>query len=114
MPEYTNAKDSIWVSDTPEHNLLGFQVKVPCNLEKLTFGSDNEEVNIYGPSDYIGQMAIIKNGKILKGAAKTPSGMPADSIIFEVKFPEDAIAAYYSCDHYLASGFRYTGLAADE
>jgi hypothetical protein len=110
----SNKTDSIWVSDSKDMNLLGYQVKVPCNLEALTFGSDDEQDNIYGPSTYIGDKAIVKNGKILLGAAKTPSGMPADSIFFEVKLAEDKIANSYGYDHYQVVGYRYTGFAADE
>lgn len=111
-----NDKDSIWVSDLT--NLLGFQVKVPCDLAKLTFGSEDSFPNIdmggaQGDGD-IGATAIIKNGKILKGAATTPSGMPADSIFFEVILDSDAYAAAYGYDHYQAVGYRYTGFAADE
>lgn len=109
-----NQTDSIWVSDSKDMNLLGYQVKVPCNVGNLTFGSENESANVYGPSTYIGDKAIVKNGKILKGAATTPSGMPADSIFFEVKLSGDAYAAYYGYDHYQVVGYRYTGFAADE
>ena len=110
----SNTKDSIWVSDSKDMNLLGYQVKVPCNLENLTFGSENESLNVYGPSDVVGEKAIVKNGKILKGAAKTPSGMPADSIYFEVKLLDDYYAARYGYDAYQVTGYRYTGFAADE
>ncbi|MBR3074324.1 MAG: hypothetical protein IKH11_01020 [Bacteroidales bacterium] len=110
----SNTKDSIWVSDTKEKNLLGYQVKVPCNLDNLTFGADQELPNIYGPSKYIGPKAIVKNGKILKGAAKTPSGMPADSIYFELKLSDDYFANGYGYDSYQVTGYRYTGFAADE
>ena len=109
-----NKTDSIWVSDSKDMNLLGYQVKVPCNLEALTFGSEDEGDNIYGPSTYIGDKAIVKNGKIMPGQATTPSGMPADSIFFEVKLVGDAYAAYYGYDHYQVVGYRYTGFAADE
>lgn len=110
----SNTADSIWVSDTKDMNLLGYQVKVPCNLQNLTFGSSTEETNVYGPSDYIGEKAIITNGKIILGGAKTPSGMPADSIYFELKLMDDAYAATYGYDRYQVLGYRYTGFAADE
>ena len=110
----SNTKDSIWVSDSKDMNLLGYQVKVPCNLQTLTFGSENVETNVYGPGKYIGDKAIVRNGKIMKGAATTPSGMPADSIYFELKLIDDAIAAAYGYDSYQVCGFRYTGFAADE
>lgn len=112
-----NTPDSIWVSDLD--NMLGFQVKVPCNLSGLTFGSEDAGVNIMEggyaiTNGYTDGSAIIKNGKILKGAATTPSGMPADSIYFEFALGADALAAYYGYDHYQAVGYRYTGFAADE
>jgi len=114
----SNRADSIWVSDTENSNLLGFQVKVPCDLSSLTFGSENEAVNVNEDGamadGYIGATAIVKKGKIMLGAAKTPSGMPADSIFFEVSFKDDAYAANYGYDHYQAVGYRYTGFAADE
>lgn len=111
-----NDKDSIWFSDLG--NLLGIQVKIPCNLADLTFGSDDQFENIntdgaLGDGD-IDAGTIIKNGKILKGAATTPSGMPADSIYFEIFIENDGYAAGYGYDHYTAAGFRYTGFAADE
>lgn len=115
----SNVADSIWVSDTENSNLFGYQVKVPCNLGELTFGSETEEPNrhpdSYGQGEgYISDKAVVSKGKILLGAAKTPSGMPADSIYFEVKFSDDAIAATYGFDHYQAVGYRYTGLKADD
>ena len=111
-----NDADSIWFSDLD--GLLGIQVKIPCNLADLTFGSDEQFENIntggaLGDGD-IDAGTIIKNGKILKGAATTPSGMPADSIYFEIFIENDGYAAYYGWDHYTAAGFRYTGFAADE
>jgi len=113
----SNTTDSIFVSDID--NLLGFQVKIACDVANLTFGSANEETNImsggYGISNgYITDKAIIKNGKIIPGAATTPSGMPADSIYFEVVLGGDALAAAYGYDHYQAVGYRYTGFANDD
>ena len=45
-------------------------------------------------------------GKVLAGAATTPSGMPADSIVFFVNVQGD--------DTYKIAGFRRTGFPADE
>lgn len=112
-----NDADSIWFSDLG--GLFSIQVKIPCNLADLTFGSDVAGVNIDETgtafkNGYIGLGTTIKNGKILKGAATTPSGMPADSIYCEIFIENDAYAAAYGYDHYTAEGFRYTGFAADE
>lgn len=112
-----NDADSIWFSDLG--GLFSIQVKIPCNLADLTFGSDVAGVNIDETgadlaAGYIGVGTTIKNGKILKGAATTPSGMPADSIYCEIFIENDLYAATYGYDHYTAAGFRYTGFAADE
>lgn len=115
----SNSADSLWVSDTDESNFLGYQVKVPCNLSALSFGSDTEEPNRHPDSygianSYITDKVIVSKGKIMPGAATTPSGMPADSIYFEVKLSDDALAAAYGYDHYQVVGYRYTGFAGDE
>lgn len=56
----------------------------------------------------------ISDGKILKGAAVTPSGAVADSICFYVVFSDDQYRAHGYWDKIRVSGYRYTGLAADE
>ena len=68
----------------------------------------------------------ITDGKILNGAATTPSGMPADSIVFYVEFDDDyspvdeTMTDYeytptlYGFKNYRVSGYRYTGLANDD
>ena len=48
----------------------------------------------------------VTDGKVLAGAATTPSGMPADSIVFFVNIQGD--------DTYKIAGFRRTGFPADE
>lgn len=113
-----NDTDHILISD--EGNHLGWKAKVPCNLSALTFGSSEMLPNIEGETDYHGAGIIINNGKIVKGGAETPSGMPADSIYFEVTLEDDYYIGYYSYyeygdyTHYIVSGYRYTGFAADE
>ncbi|GHU08603.1 hypothetical protein FACS189431_5170 [Alphaproteobacteria bacterium] len=54
-------------------------------------------------------ITIIK-GKVLKGAATTPSGVPADSIVFYIKFSDDSYGFTYT----KVSGFRRTGFPADD
>ncbi len=66
----------------------------------------------------------ITNGAIIKGAATTPSGMPADSIVFYVEFDDDYTKddegnlvyapEAYGFKNYRISGYRYTGFAKDE
>jgi hypothetical protein len=49
-------------------------------------------------------------------AATTPSGMPADSIVFYVQFTDDDLSYQeaYGYTRYKVSGYRYTGFTADE
>lgn len=66
----------------------------------------------------------ITDGKILNDAATTPSGMPADSIVFYVEFDDDYTEvdedvfeytpAVYGFAKYRISGYRYTGFALDD
>lgn len=68
----------------------------------------------------------ITDGKILKGAATTPSGMPADSIVFYVEFDDDYTQLDEESDkveytptafgfkNYRISGYRYTGFTNDD
>ena len=117
-----NDAETMFVQDYPgpaKQYLWNFQVKVKCDLGANTFSVADGEDLIYGIP------VKITNGKILPGAAKTPSGMPADSIVFEVLFGddpyaapneealgEDFVGAFY--DHLRVTGYRYTGLAADD
>lgn len=67
----------------------------------------------------------ITDGKILKGAATTPSGMPADSIVFYIEFDDDFsyneetddyeyTPTLYGFKSYRLSGYRYTGFTNDD
>lgn len=51
----------------------------------------------------------IDGGKVLEGAATTPSGAKADSIVFYVSFSDDEDPG----TKYKVSGYRYTGFSAD-
>ena len=90
-------------------NFWDFNVKVAANQESLTFGNSGEAQNLSYDC-----MVTLKNGKITKNGATTPSGMPADAIEFEVSFDDDPYPAAYGFDHYKVHGFRYTGLANDD
>ncbi len=106
-----NATNKIYVDDLG--NFRAFKVQADLDLANLTFSVNegiSEFVDDEGPYDIA---VTITNGKILKGAAKTPSGMPADSIVFDILFEDDEyVGSYY--DHMRIEGFRYTGLANDE
>ena len=51
----------------------------------------------------------IDGGKILLGAATTPHGTPADSIVYYISFSDDEPGMRYK-----VSGYRYSGLAVDD
>lgn len=64
---------------------------------------------------YLSNVSIITKleivgGKVLKGAATTPSGHPADSIVFYIRFYDDSYGFTYT----KVSGFRRTGFGADD
>lgn len=52
--------------------------------------------------------AIIKNGKIIRGAATTSGGNVSDSIYLEIEFSDD------SGFPYIIAGYRRTGFVEDE
>lgn len=99
-----NNTSQMWIDDGG--NFWEFKGKVNIDYATLSFsGSDVQNVS------YDSKFTIT-NGKILKDLAKTPSGMAADSIVFEVKFDDDD--ANLPFDRYRVTGFRYTGFVADE
>ncbi|MDR0506356.1 MAG: hypothetical protein LBH32_06025 [Dysgonamonadaceae bacterium] len=82
-----------------------YKVKVKLNYDAKTFEVPTTDNLAYEDC----KVTIIK-GKILLGAATTPSGMPADSIVFYVKFSDDPYGFTYT----KVSGFRRTGFPADD
>ncbi|MBR6857681.1 MAG: hypothetical protein IKM90_09625 [Bacteroidaceae bacterium] len=91
-------KDSLWFDD-------GFwqeKFKIGCNYGNLTFSSDTVE-SITGS----GCHAVLRYGQVLKGAATTPRGQKADSIIVYVYY-DDGYGFTYKF-----SGYRYTGFSDD-
>jgi hypothetical protein len=75
----------------------------------LTFSGQNAD-NLYGD----GCVINVTGGKIVKGGAKTPSGMPADAIEFYITFSDDEDGPAYGWDSFYIHGYRYTGFAGDE
>ena len=101
-----NDKDSLFIQDV-DGAFWDFKVKVACNQEDDTFGIIGAE-NLQYPCN-----ADVINGKILRAAAKTPSGQPADSIVLDILFDDDPyVGVYY--DRLRITGYRYTGLKADD
>jgi hypothetical protein len=112
VPVYTyntaaNVDSLMWLKDA---NCLSALTTLHANVDKLTFYSgvatslgSSAEINKLEGSTSVTYKVI--NGAIFKGAAKTPSGLAADSIRY-----------YVVCgtDTFKVAGFRYTGFPADE
>ena len=112
-----NTADTLFVDDL--ENFWTFKVKVSCNTSDKTFGNDDYVDNFKYESG-----VKLTEGKILNGAATTPSGMPADSIMFYVVFDDDYtededgnllyVPEAYGFAKYRISGYRYTGFKNDD
>lgn len=94
-----NDADSIWITDA--HNFWQFEMKIPCNVNTLTFSCPEKDYDAAGTGK-----AIITNGKVLLGAATNLHGMPNDSITLDITFNDDDPAYGYI---YRLSGQKYTG-----
>jgi len=102
-----NVSTEMWLDDV--ENFWKFKVVVNLNYDNATFSTNNFVDNYY----YESQVKIT-NGKVLYNAAKTPSGMPADSIVFYVSFDDDTYPENYGYENYKIAGYRYTGFNDDE
>lgn len=102
-----NVADKMYVSDLG--NFWDYTVVVNCDCNALTFSTNGEAQN-----EAYDCKVNIENGKILLGAATTPSGMPADSLVYYVSFSDDDNLAAYGFAKYKVSGYRRTGFVSDE
>ncbi len=102
-----NVPNEIWVDDLG--NFWEFKVKASSNVNNYTFSTPDSVANAYYDCK-----VLIEDGKILPGAATTPHGTAADSIVFYVSFSDDDLPATYGFAKYKISGYRYTGLASDD
>lgn len=105
--------DSMWIDDNKNMYLnstydYSIKTKIAIDLNSETF-SIADATNGYNSTKII----TITDGKILKGAATTPSGMPADSIVFTVSFSGDPLPSIYGYTAYRVAGYRYTGFTND-
>lgn len=94
------ATDKLWISDN--NNFWQFQVKANANIEAMTFSVDAGTDLVWDDN------TTIRNGKILEGAATSPSGVVTDSIYFEVEWASDPGTIYRG------AGYRYTGWPEDD
>ncbi|KOS06436.1 hypothetical protein AM493_10620 [Flavobacterium akiainvivens] len=86
------------------NSFTGWWLETPLdyNLETLTFSATDS------PNSADDSVVTITEGKILKGAAHSPSGVVADSIYFKGVFDYDPETVL------IFSGFRRTGFEEDE
>lgn len=99
----------VWLTD--EGHFWDYKVKIPVNLETMTFGSENIVMNEVDGYDID---VIVKNGKIIKDVVKLPSGVNADSIYFEIWFDDLEDATGIANDKLLVGGHRKSGYLEDE
>lgn len=97
-----NSETEMWLDDL--NNFWNYKLKVNVNYAERTFSTTGFANNVTYESG-----VKITDGKILENAAKTPSGMPADSIVYMVQFDDDEDELTYKI-----SGFRRTGFSADD
>lgn len=98
-----NKDTEMWIDD--EKNFWDYKLKVDVNYDTRTFSTKDFVEN----TSYNCKVKIT-DGKILKGAALSPSGMPADSIVYMIQFDDDTTPGAI----YKISGFRRTGFPADD
>ncbi len=97
-----NVPTEMWLEDGA--NFWDYKVKVNVDYNNRTFTTNDFIDN----TSYDCKVKIT-DGKILEGAALTPSGMPADSIVYMIQFDDDPDGLTYK-----VSGFRRTGFPADD
>lgn len=97
-----NSTTQMWIDDQETYWNFRFLVNIDNNA--MTFSCDSTDYDAAGSGK-----ALVKNGKILLGAAKNLHGMPTDSIVFEIGFNDDSYPAKYGFDHYRVEGIKYGG-----
>ena len=106
-----NVPTELLLTDDRDDPFWQFKVKVMADPNLMTFSTSYGENLVEGYEDLV---MIVTGGKITKGGASTPSGMPADAIEFYISFNDDPDGPKYGWDSFYVHGYRYTGLAADE
>lgn len=104
-----NSATEMWFSDYPakvgDYSFWKFKLKVDLDYKNKTFSVATTENTSYSPCDI-----TVIGGKVLEGAATTPRGAVADSIVAYVKFSDDS----YGFTYMKMSGYRYTGFDEDK
>ena len=97
-----NSSTEMWLEDGGF--FWDYKVKVNIDYNNRTFTTNDFIDN----TSYECKVKIT-DGKILEGLATTPSGMPADSIVYMIQFSDDENNLTYK-----VSGFRRTGFSNDD
>lgn len=96
-----NTPDVMWFDIDDQY--MGAKVKCNVNYPERTFTCQNQETSKERIINIIG-------GKVMEGAATTPRGMKADSIVAYVYYSDDSNGFTYM----KMSGYRYTGFNEDK
>ncbi|MBQ6087071.1 MAG: hypothetical protein IJK96_03325 [Bacteroidales bacterium] len=106
------AKDiptEMMLSDLRDDSFWNFKCKIVVDPATMTFfATDSENF------EYEDCTATVTGGKIIKGGAVTPSGMPVDYIEFHILFSDDGNAAAGYWEDFYVHGYRYTGFKNDD
>lgn len=107
----TSANDGtgLWLED--HGTFWDYKVRIPVNVESLTFGGDAAVTNQI--DDYDIQVKI-RNGKIIKNAVTLPSTLVVDSIYYEIWFEDLEGATGIADDVLYVGGHRKSGFSEDE
>lgn len=95
-----NVSTEMWLID---NSFQGTKIKCDVDYAARTFKADAQTV-------YDGCEMQVIGGKVLEGAATTPRGVPADSIVAYVKYSDEQNGFTYM----KMSGYRYTGYTQDQ
>lgn len=109
LDTYNTSKNNLtemWIDDN--ENFWDFKTIIATDFNNKSFSATSAQNVKYDCK------VTIENGKILEGAATTPSGTPADSIVFTVTFDDDDYPEANGYYGYRIAGHRYTGLAGDD
>ncbi len=97
-----NVDTEMWFVD---NSFWGTQVRCSVDYPNRTFECTDQT-----PLNYDGDCIVnIIGGKVLEGAATTPRGMAADSIVAYISYTDDQ----YGFTYMKMSGYRYTGFPED-
>lgn len=101
-----NGKE-IWLNNLGNYDVYFWntKVKLPCDLNTLTFGSSTPVAN--QTSDQCD--VTVTGGKVTLGGAVTPSGMPADKFECYITYSDDEDPWIY-----YIHGYRKTGFVEDD